>query len=117
MQLYIRDAKVPELAPLSPAQRKQVRQGAFSLLCGERPSMRWLAGLPGGIGAALGYTGGAGLSHLVGPNGWALVVLFSAALVGAVVGYVIGVWRLTPRLRPYFRRFMQEHGHEITTAA
>jgi len=117
MQLYITDAKVPELAPLSRAQRKQVRQGAFSLLRGERPSTRWLVGLPGGIGTALGYMVGAGLSHLVAPNGWALVILFSAALVGGGVGSVIGLWCLTARLRPYFRRFIEEHGHEITPAA
>jgi hypothetical protein len=117
MQLYITDAKVPELASLNRAQRKLVREGAFRLLCGERPSTRWVVGLLGGIGAALGFLVAVLLSHLVASPGYALGLLGLGAVVGGEIGYVVGVSRLTERLRPYFRRFIQEHPNEINSAA
>jgi hypothetical protein len=46
-----------------------------------------------------------------------LVIVFLGALVAGEVGCVIGALRFTARLQPYFRRFIEEHGHEISPAA
>jgi len=117
MQLYILHTKVPELASLKRAQRRLVCKGAFRLLCEERPSARWVAGLPGGIGAALGFLVAVPLSHLVASDGYALGLLCLGALTGGFIGAVVGALCSTGRLRPYLRRFIEEHRDEIDSSA
>ena len=115
MRIYFTDAQVPELAGLKTAQRRVVWHGAFDMLRREHPFARWLMGLPSGIGAGFGWLLGIGLSHMISVD--PLLLGVSVAMVFGCIGSFFGVRGFTNRLRPYFRRFIEEHRDEISRAA
>jgi hypothetical protein len=115
MSIYFTDAQIPELASLKTAQRRVVRRGAFDMLRREHPFARWLVGFPGGVGAGLGWLLGIGLSHMISID--PLLLGISVAMVLCCIGSFFGVQRFTTRLRPYFRRFIEDHRDEISRAA
>lgn len=112
MTLYLAESQIPELATLSRRQRRFVRQGAFAMLRSEQPSAASICGVLAGSFAAGLAVAGNGLSHVAGLE-HKLIVMVAFGLAGAIVGAFIGAQLLTHRLRPYFRRFIQEHIDEI----
>jgi len=108
MHLYLTDARVPELAPLTRKQRRLVRSAAGKMLRKERPGAPLLIGLSCGLGAFLGYCLAWPLSHLAAAGDRPLFWILGAAL-GSGIGGLIAGSRHTERLRPYFRRFIEEH--------
>lgn len=114
MKLYFSNSQVPELKPLTRRQRKLVFQCALEALLSEDPSTLWF-GLPwlgGGIvsGAVVGWVAAAscGLS----PSK-AMLAAGAGGLVGVIAGAFIGGQLMTARLRPYFRRVLEERKDEI----
>lgn len=115
MGIYWTAAQIPELTSLTPDQRRVVQRGARDVLKKERPSAHWLASLPTGIGTAAGWLFGIWLSHAVSAD--PLLVGFSVALVLGCIGSLFGTHWFITQLRPYYRRFIEEHRHEISGAA
>jgi hypothetical protein len=113
MKLYITYSKMPEMAGLTPEQRKAVMRCGMEAYFAEDPS-RVFFGTPwmlsglllGGVAAWL-TTQGTGPGHAR----WLWVVL--GALVGAgLATFVVGQF-VAARLRPYFRRVRDERREEI----
>jgi hypothetical protein len=118
MTAYLSDAEVPELANLTKAQRKIVFRGAFDMLRQEHPAACWLIGLPGGISAALGSTiGWLAAYTLPELSNYRLIVLFGFALILGCLGGAIGGQLHVRRMRPYYRRFIEQHMDEISRIA
>lgn len=113
MKIYFSNSQVPELAGLTRQQRRLVFQCALEALFSDEPSTMWV-GLPwlgGGIvsGALVGWmaTAGDGLSRS------RLFVIIACGLAGALAGAFIAGQLMTARLRPYYRRVLQERKDEI----
>ncbi len=113
MRLYFKLSQVPELAGLTRRQRRLVYQCALEALFAEQPSTVWVGGpwitggilagaLPGGLAVAAD-----GLSRSK------LLVMAAGGLTGALLGIFIGAQILTARLRPYYRRVLEERKDEI----
>jgi hypothetical protein len=110
MKLYFTDKQVPEMSGLVRSQCSCVRRGALDLFCRDHPPARmWVC---------LGH----GMAVLIG-CAFALTISYQfwiQLLVGTVVISVIEIFFqsfLTERLRPYFRRYVEEHRDEISRAA
>ena len=115
MKLYLTDSQIPELTTLSRRQRRLVRQGAFAMLRSERPSAASIGSvLTGSFAGGLAVAGN-GVSHVMGAE-HKLVVMMAFGLAGAIVGSLVGAQFLTHWLRPYFRRFIEEHTDELRAA-
>ena len=112
MAIYFTDSQIPELAGLTPQQRRVVRVGALAALSSQRPSARWSVGLLAGSFAGGMAVAGNGVSHFVTAD-HKLLIMIAFGLAGAVVGGIIGAQLLTAQLRPYFRQFLEEHKSEI----
>jgi hypothetical protein len=112
MSLYLTLAQVPELAGLTRRQRKLVHECALVALFAEQPSIVWVGqrwifgGLLGGSLAGLAVVVGTGLSH---PK----LGVAAFALAGLTIGFLIGSQGFIARLRPYFRRVLEERKDEL----
>ncbi len=112
MKLYFANSQIPELAGLTRPQRKAVYQCALETLLAERPSAVWdgapwvFGGILSGVLAGWLVVTSNHLSHL-------FLVVTAAGLAGVLVGIFIGTQILTARLRPYFRRVLEERQDEI----
>ena len=118
MNMYLFIFQIPELKPLTKRRRRAVYQCAFEALLAEQPAVLtacslWILG---------GIAGGAlagGLAVLGGVNwsfaglGKVLPVVLAGALVGAVVGNTLGAHWLHRKMRPYFRRVLEERREEL----
>ena len=109
MKLYFTDRQVPELAKLGDSQRQVVRREAYkNYTSGQRSWERnvrfvnLLAVLMAGATGFMAYRAG---------SGWLLAIVIAGAVAGAIA--VSSQSLLTKRLRPYFRRYLLEHGNEI----
>jgi outer membrane lipoprotein SlyB len=112
MSLYFTLSQVPELAGLTRRQRRLVYQCALQALFAEQPSTVWVGGpwITGGIlaGALAGLAvAAAGLSQSK------LLIIAAGGLAGALLGTFIGAQLVTARLRPYYRRVLEERKDEI----
>ena len=113
MTFYFTLSQVPELAGLTRRQRRLVYRCALEALFAEEPSTVWLGGpwITGGIltGALAGWlvVAAAGLAHSK------LLVIAAGGLAGALVGIFIGGQLFNARLRPYYRRVLEERKDEI----
>ncbi len=116
MPIYLTNATVPELSGFTAAQCRLIRRKAFATLCHERPSVRVLAALPGGVGGGIGFGLGVLLCHVAFAQHRMAVAVVCGMIGGGVGGFIGGQW-LTEQLRPHLRRFIEEHRDEITRAA
>ena len=118
MKFYFCFAQIPELKPLTKPQRKAVYQCAFEALFAKQPAtMRtcnlWVFGgiavgaLAGGLAVAGGF------SWQFAGLGRTLAVVIAGGLAGAVAGSLLGSHWLHARMRPYFRRVLEERKEEI----
>jgi hypothetical protein len=112
MKFYFVNSQIPELAGLTRLRRKLVYQCAWQALLSERPSTMticscWLFGSIL-IGALAGWLTVAGC-HLSHP----ILVVTTGGFAGGITGNFIGLQFLTARLRPYFRRVLEERRDEL----
>ena len=115
MKLYWSDSQIPELASLAKTQHRLVRRGSIRMLEGEQPFARWICAIPSGLGGGVGAVVGILLARAVGGD-FSLIIMFLCAGLGGGVGGLVSGSLLSERLRPYFRRFIQEHGDELSQA-
>jgi uncharacterized membrane protein YeaQ/YmgE (transglycosylase-associated protein family) len=113
MRLYFTLSQVPELAGLTRQRRRLVYQCALEALFAEQPSSLWL-GAPWLFGGILsGLLAGWLAITIKSLSHWKLIVMTASGLAGALVGIFIATQILTARLRPYFRRVLEERKDEI----
>ncbi len=110
MRLYLTDKQVPEMSALGASQRRTVRQGAFGLFCKHHPQAQWQLRLANGAAVLVGCAMALTFSHQF------LFRLVIGVAVACVIGLAIQSF-LTEQLRPYFRRYIEEHSDEISRAA
>jgi hypothetical protein len=118
MKLYFSKSQVPELAGLTRLQRRLVYQCGLEALLTEQPSIMWVCTLCLFGGLLVGVVAGwmaVNRNGLSDPVGWEkkLLVVSACGLAGAMIGAFIGAQYLTARLRPYFRRVLEERKDEI----
>ena len=112
MKLYFTPAQIPELAGLTKRQRKAVVQCALQAYYHEDVSRVWF-GIPwllGGVlgGALLGY-GVVSCTSLSHPK----LITGLCAVGGAVLALFLAGQVQFARLRPYFRRVLDERQSEL----
>jgi hypothetical protein len=113
MKLYFSNSQIPELAPLTPAQRKAVLRCAMEAFFAEDSSRVW-AGLPWLLGGGLGGALLAGLIHAsAGFTHSRVLVIIAGGLVGFLLGTFIATQFQTAQIRPYYRRVLEERRTEI----
>jgi hypothetical protein len=110
MKVYFTDRQVPEMSGLALSQRSIVRHGAFDLFCKEHPDARWRVRLGNGIAVGLSLL----LAFVISRQFWVQLVV-AMALVYLIFLFYQSF--LTERLRPYFRRYIEQHSDEISRAA
>jgi hypothetical protein len=118
MKLYFVLSQIPEMKPLSKRQRKAVYQGAMLALFAEQPAVMWtggywiLGGLAGGaVAGRLAVAGG--VAWQLGALGKTLPVIIAGGVAGAVLGVFLGGQWMTKKLRPYYRRVLEERAEEL----
>lgn len=113
MKTLLATGWIPELRPLTKGQQKAVYQCATEALFAEQPATLWGCNLWvfGGI-AAGALAGGLAAAGGMGWN-WSLPCLITGGLTGAVVGNLLGTHWIHGKLRPYFRRVLEERKAEI----
>ncbi len=118
MQIYFCFSQIPELKPLTKRQRKAVYMCAYEALFAEQPSTMancnyWVFGgiACGALAGGLAVAGG--VSWHFAALGKTLPVIIAACLAGAVAGSLLGSHWLHGRMRPYFRRVLEERKEEI----
>lgn len=113
MKLYLTPAQAPELAGLTRRRRKAVMRCALQAFFGEEPSRVW-SGAPWLFGGLLGGAlAGSGTAAAAGPGiPWFLGAAIGG-IAGATLGNFIATHLMTERLRPYFRRVLEERRDEI----
>ncbi len=115
VQVYITESPVPELAGLTKAERRAVRQQATALLLAET---RWpirmpvlLCALGGLVGSFAGADAGIALAGHLSPGDKSLWDMLGSmggvGVCGAGGGYLGRAWLLY-RLRPYLRRILKD---------
>lgn len=109
MKVYFTDRQVPEMSGLVLSQRSVVRQGAFDLFCLEHPAARWKVRL--GNGAAVGM--GCLFAFMISDR---FLIQLLAVVVGAMPTMLLFQSFLTERLRPYFRRYIEENQDRISSS-
>jgi hypothetical protein len=109
MKLYFTDRQVPELAKLGDSQRRVVRREAYKNFTSGRRS--WERNVRFVNLLAVLCAGVAGLYAYRAVSGWLLAMVIAGVAAGAMA--VFSQSLLTKRLRPYFRRYLMEHGNEI----
>ena len=115
MNVFRREKQVSVLTGLTARQRHIVWRGALEMLRREHRLVDCWIGLPGGVGACLGWFLGLGLSHLTRFDPLFSGIVTRMLLAG--VGGGFGAYHFQMRLRPYLRRFIEEHQDEISRAA
>jgi hypothetical protein len=118
MNIYLFTFQIPELKPLTKRQRKAVYVCAFEALFAEQPSTLWTCNLWVFGGIAVGALAGGlavagGVSWPMAALGQAMPVVIAGGLAGAVVGSSLGAHWIHGKLRPYFRRVLEERKSEI----
>jgi len=118
MKFYFYFSQIPELKPLNKRQRKAVYACAFEALFAEQPAtMRtcqfWVLG-----GLAVGALAGGlavadGVSWQFAALGKTMPVVIAGGLAGFVAGSLLGTQWIHTRMRPYFRRVLDERKEEI----
>ena len=118
MKMYLFTFQIPELKPLTKRQRKAVYMCAFEALFAEQPSTLrtcnlWVIGgiAIGALAGGLAVAGG--ISWQFAALGKTLPVVIAGCLAGAVAGSLLGAQWIHGRLRPYFRRVLEERQEEI----
>jgi uncharacterized membrane protein YeaQ/YmgE (transglycosylase-associated protein family) len=119
MKLYFPNSRIPELAGLTPRQRKLVYRCGLQALLSDQPSTIWVcSAILGGsilVGALAGWlaaaqTGLQGSAWL--QTKWSVVAL--SGLAGSAIGnLVVNQW-LTSQLRPYLQRVLEKRSSEIS---
>jgi hypothetical protein len=118
MKFYFFYFQVPELGGLKPRQRKAVYQCAFEAFLAEQPTTIWVctwwffAALVGGAVAGWLAVAGGHFTQAVSPNG-KLLAAGAGGLAGAMVFTFVSAHWMNSRLRPYFRRVLEERRDEI----
>jgi hypothetical protein len=109
MKLYFTDNQVPELSNIADYKRSVVRDGALDLFCKERHWSRWRFRFGNGFLVLLTIII-FNISNATGNRFWtsAMIAAFPVIIIGIVYQSF-----LTERLRPYFRRYIEEHRDEI----
>jgi len=118
MKMYLFIFQIPELKPLTKRQRKAVYLCAFEALFAEQPSTLWTCNLWVVGGIAVGALAGGlavagGVTWQFAALGKTLPVILAGGLAGAVVGSSLGAQWIHEKLRPYFRRVLEERKAEI----
>lgn len=118
MQIYFCFSQIPELKPLTKRQRKAVYRCAFEALFAEQPSTLRACNLWVFGGLAIGALAGGlavagGVSWPFAGLGKMLPVVIAGCVAGAVAGSLLGAQWLHARMRPYFRRVLEERKEEI----
>ena len=124
MKFYFTDRQVPELAKLGDSQRRVVLREAYkNYTSGQRSwesNIRFgylLTVLCAGATGSFAYRAGSECAEAMGSFdyrvwiGWLLAIVTAGVAVGTV-GFGSQSLR-RKRLRPYFRRYLLEHGNEI----
>jgi uncharacterized membrane protein YfcA len=88
------------------------------MFCKEHPSARWKAGVPGGVSAGLGSSIGIFLARTLPENSnYRLVVFVVVTLVVGCIGAFISAQVSLGGMRPYYRRFIEEHKDKLSQPA
>ncbi len=116
MRVYFTESQIPELAGLNRSQRKIVRRGALEMLRKDQPSLfdsvRLVNGVVLGVAMLIAL---AVVRTIHADHAWILrAIIFGIIVHGAVL---IAQSRMTERLRPYFRSFVEQHRDEMLAAA
>ena len=109
MKLYFTDRQVPELAKLGDSQRRVVRREAYKNYTSGHRS--WESNIRFSNLLAVLFAGATGFYAYRAGSGWLLALVIAGVGAGAIA--VFSQSLLTKRLRPYFRRYLLEHGNEI----
>ena len=118
MKLYLCTFQIPELKPLKKRQQKAVYQCALEALFAEQPAILRTCSLWifGGIAAGVlagGLAVASGVGWPIAPWGRTLPVLIAGGIAGTVGGTLLGTHWIHRKLRPYFRRVLEERKEEI----
>ena len=118
MKIYLGTFWIPELKPLTKCQRIAVYQCALEALFAEQPSTLRTCNLWvfGGIGVgalAGGLAAVWGISWPMVGLGKTLPVVIAGGLAGALAGNLLGTHWIHGKLRPYFRRVLEERKEEL----
>jgi len=118
MKAYFFTFQIPELKPLNKRQRKAVYICAFEALFAEQPSTMRMCNLWVFGGLAIGAMAGGlavagGVSWPFAALGKTLPVVIAGGLAGFVAGSLQGAQWLHARMRPYFRRVLEERKEEM----
>jgi len=118
MKFYFCFSQIPELKPLTKRRRKAVYACAFAALFAEQPATLRTCNLWVFGGVALGALAGGlavagGVSWQFATWGKTLPVIIVGGLAGFVAGSLLGTQWIHTRLRPYFRRVLEERKEEI----
>jgi len=114
MQLYFFKSQIPELAGLTPLQRKLVYECGLEACLTEQPALIWsctrwvFGGLAGGALVAW-------LTLTLTRLGWDhyLLVVIVGALAGMLTAIFVAGQILTAQLRPYLRRVLEARRDEL----
>ena len=119
MKIYFPNSRIPELAGLTPRQRKMVYRCGLEALLSDQPSTIWVctAILWGSVlvGVLAGWLGAAQTQITASvwwQTRWFIVAL--SGLVAAAIGNFVGNQWLTVKLRPYFQRVLEKRSSEIS---
>ena len=102
---------MPELVGFTKLQRRFIVCGAVKLLRKERPSAIVLAGLPG-LGAILGFFTVYAVLEAFPIN--PIAIFCGGFLFGVIIGSNIGAHIFQIFMRPYYKRFIEEHQENIS---
>jgi len=116
MKLYFKSAQIPELAGLTPQQRKAVFQCALEAFYFEDPSRVWFGSRWIVAGILCGTTAGWGLTSLPGFSHPKLLVSL-CGLAGLAVSIFFAQQVHTELLRAYLRRVLEQRKDEIARIA
>jgi len=115
MKLYFIDKQIPEMSALGYLQRQLTRDGAFELFCKDHPSARWQIRLINGLTVLVSAAFAVGIRRIIPTHHWLAPFLVAITAVSVIQFFYQSA--LTERLRPYFRRYIEEHRDAISRAA
>lgn len=115
MKLYFTDRQIPEMSALGSLQRQITRDGAFELFCQDHPRARWQIRFVNSLPIFFLVVLAMAVGRIIPPHYW--LVPFLMAIIASWVIQLFYQSALTERLRPYFRRYIEEHRDAISRAA
>lgn len=115
MKLYFTDKQIPEMSALGSLQRQITRDGAFELFCKDHPQARWQFRLVNGLAVLVPFAFAVGVWRIIPPHHVLVPFLVAMAVVSVIQLFYQSA--LTEQLRPYFRRYIEEHRDAISRAA